>query len=521
MRNPILNFSTHYYAAFLCACLTCASWHHIASGQESPQSQEQAHKAEDAVEHLIRGDMAFNSEKYGAALTEYVRSSQAYPRNFPAYLGMAAAQMKLNDKAAALSLAKKSAQICAESPESSFLLGDTYENIGAHAMALACFLKAIEFSPQDPAYTLAAASAYKSSGDPERASAFFRRYIHIAPTGPQNKKVRKYLTETDMPLTKDLTEAPFLLEKRQFRLLDSYLESLLASREKDRDGLSQLENAYDILISPHGVAEANTGNRKKSLSEQKLKLLLAWVQEDPLSHFAHASLGMFYVRYAWQALGTGIITTTVNEGWQVFAQRLAVADKHLDLAYELNPSDPAVPSALISIGTGLRRNKTWVEKQFLKAMKADPTDYEPYYRKLMYLSPLHGGASPDVVAFGVETASRAPHDSLAAMTLIAAHKNVYEASKDPNYYRDPDIWNPVKNTFLKLLEEFPESQELPNRFAYTAYLAQDKDTCRREFERIGDNWKPAVWGDEKTFRMIREEVISWPNHLSHKNKNPE
>ncbi|MEW6278355.1 MAG: DUF3859 domain-containing protein [Candidatus Eremiobacterota bacterium] len=78
----------------------------------------------------------------------------------------------------------------------------------------------------------------------------------------------------------------------------------------------------------------------------------------------------------------------------------------------------------------------------------------------------------------------------------------------PQIKRDPFVNSPWKYDRLlagyrKLLEAQPDSLYLNNSLARTASFAGDEETARKQFERIGENWEPLVWGTREEFDKHR------------------
>lgn len=178
------------------------------------------------------------------------------------------------------------------------------------------------------------------------------------------------------------------------------------------------------------------------------------------------------------------------------------------MAYRENPSDPIAPSALIDVATGLGLDYAEMEKQFQRAVKADPSEFSPYFAKLTYLMPKWYGSEEQMFAFARETVNNAPADSLAPLVLAKAYWEMRDRSEDKGaYFRQPRVWAEVKSVYGLLCKRFPESSERHNWFALTACLAGDYETAGEQLAIIGNNWLPPVWGSHEYFIKVKREVL--------------
>lgn len=378
-------------------------------------------------------------------------------------------------------------------------LGRYYFFEGVYDEAIKNYLKAVEYNPKDPTYNHALARAYQEKGDVENAVEYFRKYLEYAPSGEFASLVRNYLASVKVPFKEDETNPVVMLKNRQFDKLEKFLYSLLKKKEKDKNGKGTLSNIYLSLIEPKGT---------EFISEQLLPLFEEWVKAKPNSHFANGCLGAFYVHYAWQARGSGYAETIVEEGARLFEERLLKAEEYLEKAYQLDSSDPIVPIELINVSLGLGYDRKTVEKQFQRAVTADPTEYRAYYCKLLYLMPKWYGSWEEMFLFARESAKNAPLDTLIPKVLIDAHWEMYWRSEDKTYFKKPEVWSEVKNIYIQLLGSFPDSFELRNWFALVAYYAGDYKTAKEQFDLIGDNWEEGrAWKSLKAFEKTKNAVI--------------
>lgn len=148
-----------------------------------------------------------------------------------------------------------------------------------------------------------------------------------------------------------------------------------------------------------------------------------------------------------------------------------------------------------------------MEKQFQRAILADPTDKFAYSQKLEYLKEKWHGSIEEMFTFARETAKKAPPGSRLPGILLEAHWEMYFRSySNVSYFRNPVVWKEMKQVYQTLSHSFPSSRRIPNWFARTAYLAGDNETAREELKKIGDDWLREVWGPKKNFDEVKKEL---------------
>jgi len=294
-----------------------------------------------------------------------------------------------------------------------------------------------------------------------------------------------------------------LLKKKRYDVLEEILTSILKKRERDEEGVSLLTLAYKKLcLNPDA----------KYAASQWIQNFEDWLKHNPESHFANACAGAFYIGHAWNARGTGWGNTVTGEGARLFAERLSIAQRYLEKAYQLDPSDPIVPARLIDVARGLGLEYEEMEKQFQRALKADKSEYEAYYRKLLYLEPkwqrTQEEAEERMFVYARESARSAPPNSLIPWILAEAHWEMYyQSGHKKAYFRDPEVWAELKNVYLSLAQRFPRSKKIHNWFALAAYLAGDQEIAKKELEIIKGDWVAEAWGNKKYFETVKKEIL--------------
>ena len=454
-----------------------------------------------ANNHMWRGLNLLNLKKYDEALEEYRKGLSYFPDHPHIYANMANIYNRKQNVREAINSAKKAIIIDPEDDIPIYNLGLYYFGLKEYDEAIKCYLQVLKDHPKNAEYLRQLARAYHQKGDLENAAIYYKKHLEY---GPEDAYVyapliKHYLTTFGKPVEEDPTDIAVMFQKKRFKDLEERLGTLLKEKAKDKEGRSQLSQAYHVLCN---------NSDYENLHQIKIKCLKEWLAQFPSSHFANACLGNVYIHYAWHARGGGWGSTVAEEAGRLLEERLLSAKEYLEKAYALDPSDPLVPASLITVAMGLGSERAEVEKQFGRGISADPTDSQAYLTKLTYLMPKWFGSKEEMFSFARDAARRAPSNSSVPTVLTAAHWEMYERSDSKgSYFRNPVVWKEMKEVYLTLSKHFPNSNKIPNWFARTAYLAGDYDTAREEFKIIGDDWLEGAWDNKKTFDEVKKGLL--------------
>jgi len=452
-----------------------------------------------AETHMRKGLNFAHSRDYDKALKEYRKALDFFPDYSAVYVNWANTYEYMGKLEEAFASMKRAAEIDPEDPGAAYGLGRHYSRMRQHDTAIKHYLKALEYHPDRAIYNHAVARSYQEKGDTENAEAYFKKYLEQAPNGEHVHLVKQYLASVGKKIEEDKKEIVKMLQGKQYDSLESHFAALLKEKQKDQEGNSLLRNAYSKLC---GYPDAQYS------FETWVGHFEDWARQKDSSHFAHAAAGAFFIRYAWHARGGGWGNTITEQGHRLFRERLLTARDHLEKAYALDQSDPIVPARLIDVARGLGLKHEEMEKQFQRAIRADPTEYQSYYCKLNYLMPKWYGTKEIMLSFAREAARRAPPKSLVPFVLAEAHWELYHRSGDrTSYFKNPAVWKEVREVYETLSTSFPDSKRIHNWFAVTAYLSGDHETGRRELRLVGNHWLEEAWGDKKYFDKVRKELL--------------
>jgi tetratricopeptide (TPR) repeat protein len=182
--------------------------------------------------------------------------------------------------------------------------------------------------------------------------------------------------------------------------------------------------------------------------------------------------GKFYTKFAWIARGGGYADTVTEAGWKLMAERLKEAEAALLRAWQLNPKDPRIATAMITVELGQGRGKAHMESWFERAMEVDPNNFEACEAKRYYLEPKWHGSTLEMLAFGRECVRSTQWGGRVPLVLVDAHEALarYLDEEDrPEYWLQPQVWHDLKSAYDKFFELNPNATGWRHNYARHAY----------------------------------------------------
>jgi hypothetical protein len=197
--------------------------------------------------------------------------------------------------------------------------------------------------------------------------------------------------------------------------------------------------------------------------------------------------GVFWTDYAWQGRTSRWAKDVTDEGWQRFAQRLPKAQTALDKAYALDPADPHVSRAMMTVELGQGEGRARLETWFRRAMNADPDNYDACGAKLLYLEPKWYGDPKAMLDFGHQCQATANWEARLPFILLLAHTKLAAYELTPlEYWKRPEVWTNVQQLYKAALAANPGSVFDRSGYALYAYRAEQWKLADELFKSLGD-----------------------------------
>jgi hypothetical protein len=270
-----------------------------------------------------------------------------------------------------------------------------------------------------------------------------------------------------------------------------------------RDRTTPIDEAFDAFSELMQLTDANP----KQFAEYCLhaeKLIAQRWPNEPLAWYARGDL---YVRYAWDGRSGQYADKVSQDQWKTFEERLPVAEKALEKAWELDPNDGRIPARMITVMMGMNKPRREMEKWFDRAMKADTNNYTACDRKRYYLEPKWHGSPEEMLAFGRQCvastnwAGRVPlilvdtHDALARYLPKETRTNYWTSS--------PTIWRDIKNSFEKFFQLNPDAIGWRHNYARYAYWCEQWTDLKRQIALLGPLNYSYFGGKAEYDKMVR------------------
>lgn len=199
--------------------------------------------------------------------------------------------------------------------------------------------------------------------------------------------------------------------------------------------------------------------------------------------------GEYYTQMAWLARGSGYANTVTPDGWKQFAKNLAMAEKTLTKAWQLDPEDPRIALRMMTVVLGQSGGRNQMELWFNRCMKLDPNDYDACDSKLQFLEPKWYGSVQDMLAFGHECVTNVFWGGHVPLILMDAHiaiqQQYAEGPLKTNYWSQPEVWADLKSAFDRFFEENPNEISWYHNYAWYAYQAGDWKAFNELVPKLG------------------------------------
>lgn len=255
----------------------------------------------------------------------------------------------------------------------------------------------------------------------------------------------------------------------------------------------------------------NAAFYKIDFSEDLLPHCNKWIVAKPNSYAALLVRAGFYREYAWTARGSGFINTVSDKGYEIFTQRLLIADAAITKAAEMNPNVPFHYYEMLQLDMALQRGKVESFSHFMKARQIDPSFY-PAYRMYLFMNrPRWGGSTEFMKKFAHDYADSVPGSELPMLWVEYHDEMSNPMNEDAAWWSKPGNWDQVDAIFKKLIEAVPEPRKGALRCSYVRYASRAKklDVLRNQLELIGPNWRGYSYEDTAYYLAYIKQA--WPN----------
>ncbi len=270
-----------------------------------------------------------------------------------------------------------------------------------------------------------------------------------------------------------------LVLSRQFALLERALTDISQSASESPSGRPLSYSAFASLL-----AFATTGAPGVTPSQ----LAQAWRAAVPGSHFLPVIDALALRERAWKIRGSATGAQALPESEQLFATRLASADRVLLEAPPELKQFPLWHHVLLVIALDSRKLQTDAPSEFHAAVKRWPRYFPFYVTVLARMTPNQGG-NWEFVEWFVDTWARQSAATEGSSMYARLYVELIGYGKDP-IPRHLD-WGRMKASFADLMARYPDP-EFKHAFAAYACRAADRLAFRRAIANIAPDQLPHI-----------------------------
>ena len=231
----------------------------------------------------------------------------------------------------------------------------------------------------------------------------------------------------------------------------------------------------------------------------------AWLEREPDAQLALLARRAYGVSYAWQARGSDRAERVAEDAWEVFFERLRVAEDDLLRAAELDPADPVPWTNLLISGRGLQVPKEEEQMRYEELQRRGPWLLEAHLQTLQFLCKKWFGSDEESLTFARNVDREAPDGAAARAVVPMAHIELWldlherEGGEDPDAYkqraevRDEIRAAAERSVFARGFEDDLVTVPALNAFAMGLGMFGDEEGARAIVRRLGTRRTEFPW----------------------------
>jgi len=287
-----------------------------------------------------------------------------------------------------------------------------------------------------------------------------------------------------------------------FQQLEMEAREIRGNQARLFGGVWKLYGLYEAVSTPNGGTGANASDWLAHFDA-----LQKWIRAYPDSATARIALANSYINYAWRARGTGYGDSVSDLAWSVFAHRIDLAESILMDAAQLQVKCPYWYEAMQKVALAQGWPKQDARELFDEAVTFEPKYYHFYREYANFLLPKWYGQEGEARAFAKESAERlsAPDGPIVYFEITSLI--VCGCGRERDSLADTS-WPLVKRGYADLQRLHGMSNIKVNRFAYMAYIADDKLAAQAAFASLGDQVNMTVWRKYDTFKSAKAWALA-------------
>ena len=298
-------------------------------------------------------------------------------------------------------------------------------------------------------------------------------------------------------------ETRMFYNNRKFDDLEKRADQLRISKAKFGDGTWKLREFYKALRLRHGEPES-LWRLHEQIHQDWEKAMLRSVT----ARIAHAD---FLCEYAFHGRGYGFADTVTHQGWQLFAQRLAQAQKILDDVKAWEPKCPMWWEVYMQVGLGRGWGRSDYENLFTEAKALEPQWWGYDLSRAHYLLPRWHGQPGDWEYATDEETKRPGGLGMEIYARVVSDKHDYYK----NIFQESTAsWAKTRDGFELMRRRYPESLEILSAYCQLACIAGDRPQAKKLFDELGNSVMESIWDSKDDFVKYRAWAEGSPSSLN-------
>lgn len=268
--------------------------------------------------------------------------------------------------------------------------------------------------------------------------------------------------------------------------------------------LVEAADAADWTAVQEALAPFDIGHDHQVLGElADLDGVQDWIGravEEDGEHRAAALLisGARHIRWGWEARTSARAAQVTREQWQVFHERLDIAEEQLFRAAELRPEWVTPWSELLTSGRGMSLGGDVNRTRRDAALRRDPLNLDAHLAWMTQLQPRWGGEPGQALAFAEDAFSRAPQGHRLGCVLPMAYIEEWVESERGDHLETDEIRARLREAADHSIlhpsyVRRPGWQQDFNTFAMALSLADERHTVRRVFRTLDGAYTEWPW----------------------------
>ncbi|MBS2007515.1 MAG: DUF4034 domain-containing protein [Cyanobacteria bacterium SZAS TMP-1] len=361
-------------------------------------------------------------------------------------------------------------------------LGQMYTATGNYSGALTSLQKAIEeFTPLSTWGLQGAQGAYldalvRQGKYAEANSKFIEFYRSLSADDDKSKLQSRFINALDS--VRDADPVRFhhirdLLYQKKFAELDQTILAMQHDKTLHASGIPVRGAFYSAIDSlEHSDLDA--------IWNERIALVQEWVKARPDSAPAKIALARLLTSYGWKARGGGWANSVSQEGWRVFADRLAQCKTALD---SVKDKPPEWYTSMQRCALGQSWDVPKYNQLVDEGLKRYP-DYDSImFLKSYWLQPRWNGAEGEFERYAASVADK--RGGTAGDVLYARIAWYLDSFTIHDVMQQTAMsWPRVKSGMLQIIKEYPQSLSARGMLSSLALEKDDLKTAESAFADV-------------------------------------